>query len=154
MDAVLILNGPNLNRLGTREPELYGTTTLPELEESLRGWAKRNHLRVECFQSNAEHELVERIQLAEEQGYKGIIINPGGLTHTSVVLRDALLGVRLPFIEVHISNPLSRESFRRDSFLADVATGVILGLGVQGYELALIAMQARLTRTASPSPGD
>ena len=154
MDAILILNGPNLNRLGTREPEIYGTTTLSELEDNLRGWAKRNNLRVECFQSNAEHELVARIQVAGEQGYKGIIINPGGLAHTSVVLRDALLGVGLPFIEVHISNPLSRESFRHDSFLADVAAGVILGLGVQGYELALVALQTRLTRAATAtSPG-
>ena len=140
MKTILVLNGPNLNQLGTREPEVYGSTTLPQLEARLKSWAERNNLGVECFQSNAEHALVEHIQSARTRGCAGIVINPGGLTHTSVVLRDALLGTALPFIEVHISNPLARESFRHHSCLSDVAAGVILGLGIQGYELALAAM--------------
>lgn len=136
----MIINGPNLNQLGTREPEVYGRTTLSELEERLKHWTRKNNMRIECAQSNAEHELVESIQTAGTRGYGGIVINPGGLTHTSVVLRDALLGAALPFIEVHISNPLAREPFRHRSHLSDIAAGVILGLGIQGYELALAAM--------------
>lgn len=147
MKAILIINGPNLNQLGSREPEVYGRTTLIELEKRLKNWARQNNVRLECLQSNAEHELVEYIQTAGARGYGGIVINPGGLTHTSVVLRDALLGAALPFIEVHISNPLARESFRRRSHLSDIAAGVILGLGIQGYELALAAMGTLLDGT-------
>lgn len=138
MASILVLHGPNLNLLGQREPEVYGTTTLAEVNEDLAKAAAGLGHKLEAWQSNAEHELIERIHQARGN-VDLVIINPGGLTHTSVALRDALLGVAIPFIEVHISNVFSREEFRRHSYLSDVAVGVISGLGAQGYGLALQA---------------
>lgn len=139
MIKVLVLNGPNLNLLGTREPERYGTETLQTLLQRLTQQAKAAGVELEAFQSNAEHELIERIHQAGRQGIAYIIINPAALTHTSIALRDALLGVGIPFIEVHITNVHAREAFRRHSYLSDIAAGVISGLGPLGYELALYA---------------
>ena len=142
---ILLLNGPNLNLLGRREPDRYGTSTLAEIESRLQALAAPSGAVLETFQSNAEHELVERIQRAAGDGTRFILINPGAFTHTSIALRDALLAVDIPFIEVHLSNIFARESFRHHSYLSDVAAGVICGLGPQGYELAL---QAALERAA------
>lgn len=139
MTKILVLNGPNLNLLGTREPGRYGTETLQTIVQRLMDQAKAAAIRLEVFQSNAEHELIERIHRAAQQGVAYIIINPGALTHTSIALRDALLGVEIPFIEIHITNVHARESFRRHSYLSDIAAGVISGLGPLGYELALYA---------------
>ena len=138
MPTILVLNGPNLNLLGTREPEQYGTDTLADINERLIAIGQKQGCKVETLQSNAEVELVERIHQAIGNT-DFIIINPAALTHTSVALRDALLGVEIPFIEVHLSNIYSRETFRHKSFLSDVAVGVISGLGAQSYELALNA---------------
>jgi 3-dehydroquinate dehydratase-2 len=138
MPTILVLNGPNLNLLGTREPEQYGTDTLADINERLIAIGQKQGCKVETLQSNAEVELVERIHQALGNT-DFIIINPAALTHTSVALRDALLGVEIPFIEVHLSNIYSSESFRHKSFLSDVAVGVISGLGAQSYELALNA---------------
>jgi 3-dehydroquinate dehydratase-2 len=136
---LLVVNGPNLNLLGSREPEVYGRTTLVQIEESLAAEAKRLGHALACTQSNAEHELIERIHQARAEGVEFIIINPGAFTHTSIALRDALLAVAIPFIEVHISNVFAREPFRRQSYLSDAAVGVISGLGVHGYTLAVQA---------------
>ncbi len=144
MAGVLVLSGPNLNLLGSREPEIYGTETLEQIHHRLGELAAGSGLRLECFQSNAEHELIERIHGAAQQGWEAAILNPGAFTHTSIALRDALLGTGLPFIEVHLSNPYAREPFRRHSYLSDVARGVIYGLGAYGYELALMALQRDL----------
>ena len=135
----LVLNGPNLNLLGERETEVYGTTTLAEIDTRLNNLATTQGNELTCFQSNAEHELVDKIQAVPDLGVQFILINPGALTHTSVSLRDALLGVGVPFIEVHLSNVYSRESFRQHSYLSDVALGVITGFGSQGYSFALHA---------------
>jgi 3-dehydroquinate dehydratase-2 len=142
MARILVLNGPNLNLLGLREPSLYGQETLDTIEQRLLEQAGGH--QIECFQSNAEHELVDRIHQAAADRVAFILINPAALTHTSVALRDALLGVAIPFIEVHLSNVFARESFRHHSYLSDVAVGVISGLGAQGYELALAAAKQRL----------
>lgn len=144
MAKILVLNGPNLNLLGTREPEIYGSTTLADIEARLQSQAQAGGHQLECFQSNAEHELVERVHQAGRDGVAFVLINPAAFTHTSVALRDALAGVALPFIEVHLSNVHSREPFRRHSYLSDLAKGVICGLGAQGYELALQAALAQL----------
>jgi 3-dehydroquinate dehydratase-2 len=144
MATVLVLNGPNLNLLGTREPEVYGSTTLDQIIQMLDTEAKSRGHRLEHYQSNAEHELINRIHLARDQGVAYIIINPGALTHTSIAIRDALLGVAIPFIEVHLSNVFARESFRQHSYLSDVATGVISGLGASGYLYALLAIHQRI----------
>jgi 3-dehydroquinate dehydratase-2 len=138
MPTILVLNGPNLNLLGTREPEQYGTDTLADINERLVAIGQQHDCQIETLQSNAEAELVERIHQALGNT-DFIIINPAALTHTSVALRDALLGVEIPFIEVHLSNIYSRETFRHKSFLSDVAVGVISGLGAKSYELALSA---------------
>ncbi|MDO5687016.1 MAG: type II 3-dehydroquinate dehydratase [Neisseria sp.] len=135
--AVLILNGPNLNLLGTREPQVYGTTTLAQIEDALRTQADALQLKADFLQSNAEHVLIERIHAARTDGTQFIIINPGAFTHTSVALRDALAGVGIPFIEVHLSNVHAREPFRRHSYLSDIACGVMAGLGAAGYGYAL-----------------
>jgi 3-dehydroquinate dehydratase-2 len=135
--SILILNGPNLNLLGTREPQVYGSTSLPMIEAELVKIGADAGAKVDCFQSNHEGVLIDRIQAARLDGTTFIVINPGGLTHTSVALRDALAGVALPFIELHISNVHSREAFRHHSFLSEIAVGVICGLGVNGYRLAL-----------------
>lgn len=134
---VLILHGPNLNLLGAREPEVYGNVTLGDINRNLEKLAENNGVKIDFFQSNAEFALIDRIQLTMTDGTDFIIINPAAYTHTSVALRDALAAVKVPFIEVHISNVYSRESFRRHSYFSDLAIGVISGLGVKGYELAL-----------------
>jgi len=139
MSHILILNGPNLNLLGSREPEHYGATTLDEIIEGVRKQAESAGIQLSDFQSNAEHELVGQVQDAPSKGFDFIIINPAALTHTSVGLRDALSAVGIPFIEVHLSNIHAREAFRKESFFSDIAVGVILGLGPVGYELALTA---------------
>jgi 3-dehydroquinate dehydratase-2 len=139
MSSILILNGPNLNLLGSREPEHYGVATLEEILAGLRKSAESAGVKLADFQSNAEHELVGAIQEASAQGVDFIIINPAALTHTSVGIRDALQAVGIPFIEIHLSNIHAREAFRKESFLSDIAVGVISGLGPIGYELALQA---------------
>ena len=136
---VLVIQGPNLNLLGSREPQVYGHTTLADIHQRLADHAKTAAIELDTFQSNHEGELIDRIQKAKSDGVDFIIINPGGFTHTSVALRDALAGVAIPFIEVHLSNIHQREEFRKHSYLADVAKGVICGLGPIGYELALQA---------------
>jgi 3-dehydroquinate dehydratase-2 len=146
MPIILVLHGPNLNLLGKREPEVYGTTTLAEINESLQAEAKNAGHKLTCKQSNAEHELVDHIHAAKEEGVDFIIINPGAFTHTSIALRDAFLGVQIPFIEVHLSNVFARESFRQQSYLSDVAIGVISGLGAQGYSFALQAIDNQLNK--------
>ena len=139
MASILVLNGPNLNLLGTREPEVYGDTTLDDIVRELEDKAQAMGHDLHHLQSNAEHTLVERIHATGGDGTRFIIINPGAYTHTSIALRDALLGVGVPFIEVHLSNVFAREEFRKHSFLSDIAVGVISGLGVTGYSLALLA---------------
>ncbi len=148
MTKVLLLNGPNLNLLGTREPSLYGATTLADVEQRLTALAEARGASLETFQSNAEHELVERIQRLARDPVDFVIINPGAFTHTSVALRDALLAVAVPFIEVHLSNVNAREPFRRHSYFSDVAVGSIVGLGAAGYELALTAALDRIAAAA------
>ena len=137
MATFLLLNGPNLNLLGTREPEVYGDVTLEEIQNKLEEMCKKSGTDLVSFESNAEHELVDRIQEAQSEGIKCIIFNPGAFTHSSIALRDALNGTGQKFIEVHISNIYGREDFRQKSFLSDIADGVISGLGTKGYELAL-----------------
>lgn len=144
MAAILVLNGPNLNLLGRREPELYGSLTLDEINRTLETAAQTLGHDLCFLQTNAEHELVDRIHAAREDGTAFIIINPGAYTHTSVALRDALLGIAIPFIEVHLSNVFAREEFRRHSYLSDIAVGVISGLGPKGYSLALQAADEHL----------
>lgn len=144
MADVLVLHGPNLNLLGTREPEQYGITTLAEIDRRLAERAAAAGRSLASFQSNAEHELIDRIHQAGAEDTGFILFNPGAFTHTSIALRDALLATAIPFIEVHLSNVRAREPFRHGSYLADIALGVIGGLGPQGYELALEAALARL----------
>jgi 3-dehydroquinate dehydratase-2 len=144
MAKLLLLNGPNLNLLGSREPAIYGATTLTDIETRLKELANQAGHELDCLQSNAEHDLVNRVQQAQQEGVAFIIINPAAFTHTSVALRDALAGVAIPFIELHLSNVHAREEFRRDSYFSDLAVGVITGLGAQGYELALQAAIARV----------
>lgn len=142
MSTFLLLNGPNLNLLGTREPEIYGEISLDEISKKISDLADEGGHNLLSFQSNAEHELVERIHKAGKEDIKCIIFNPGAFTHSSIALRDALAGTKIPFIEVHISNIYSREDFRQKSFLSEIAVGVISGLGIEGYELALkVAME-------------
>ena len=147
MARILLLNGPNLNLLGSREPQIYGSTTLQSIETKLAELARTRSHDLVAFQSNAEHELVAAIHGAKREGVAFVIINPAAYTHTSIALRDAFLGVALPFIEVHLSNVFAREAFRHQSFLSDIAVGCIVGLGPIGYELALDAACARLTNT-------
>ena len=144
MAKLLLLNGPNLNLLGTREPEIYGATTLADIENRLTELATEAGHELACLQSNAEHDLVDRVQQAQREGVAFIIVNPAAFTHTSVALRDAIAGVDIPFIELHLSNVHAREEFRRESYFSDLAVGVITGLGAQGYELALQAAIARV----------
>lgn len=144
MASILVLNGPNLNLLGEREPDHYGHQTLSDINKHLVKLAKARGHELVCFQSNAEHELVNQIQDAKTRGCQFIIINPAAYTHTSVALRDALAAVAIPFIEVHLSNIHDREDFRSHSYFSDIATGVISGLGAIGYELALQAAMQRL----------
>jgi 3-dehydroquinate dehydratase-2 len=134
---LLLVNGPNLNMLGTREPEVYGSTTLADIEQAAAAQAAAAGAVLASFQSNHEGALIDRIQQARQEGVDAIVINPGGLTHTSVALRDALAAVDIPFVEVHISNIHKREAFRHHSYLSGIAVGVICGLGVEGYRAAI-----------------
>ncbi|BDT74552.1 type II 3-dehydroquinate dehydratase [Polynucleobacter sp. KF022] len=144
--SILVIQGPNLNLLGTREPDVYGKTTLEDIHQKLGELAKAQSVDLETYQSNHEGELIDRIQKAKVDGVDFIIINPGAFTHTSVALRDVLAGVAIPFIEIHLSNIHQREEFRKHSYLSDIATGVICGLGAIGYELALQAAITRLKK--------
>ena len=144
MARLLLLNGPNLNLLGTREPEIYGSETLDDIASKLSQLiAKQNH-QMSHYQSNIEGELVNRIHLAAQENTDFILINPAAYTHTSIAIRDALLGTKIPFIEIHLSNVHQRESFRQHSYFSDIAVGTIVGLGAQGYELALQAALRQL----------
>ena len=147
MARILLLNGPNLNLLGSREPAVYGTATLQDIETKLKGLSVAQGHELIASQSNAEHELIGKIQTTKRDGVAFVIINPGAFTHTSIALRDAFLSVGVPFIEIHLSNVFAREAFRHHSYLSDIAVGCIYGLGPIGYELALQAAIARLTKT-------
>jgi 3-dehydroquinate dehydratase-2 len=144
MASLLLINGPNLNMLGTREPGVYGKTGLADIESTLSNLANDRGHELQCFQSNAEHEIVDRLQQANTDGVVFIIINPGAFTHTSIAIRDALLAVNISFIEVHLSNTFAREEFRHKSYFSDIAEGCIVGLGAYGYELALRAAVRQL----------
>jgi len=145
MANLLLINGPNLNLLGVREPQHYGSTGLDAIVEGLQQQAQQRGHQLQHLQSNAEHELVERVHRAMEEGVEYILINPAAFTHTSVALRDALAATRIPFIEVHLSNIHAREAFRHHSYFSDLAVGIIAGLGAKGYELALVAAMDKLT---------
>src|ERR1700742_2359043 len=149
MARVLLLNGPNLNLLGSREPGIYGAETLDSIEKRAAEVARETGHELSAFQSNAEHELIERIHRAPADGIAFLVFNPGAFTHTSVALRDAIAAVRLPFIEVHLSNTHAREPFRKHSYFSDIAVGVISGLGAFGYELAMRAAIRQLARSSS-----
>ncbi len=144
MARILLLNGPNLNLLGTREPEVYGAESLTEIEAALTEQARARGHALECIQSNAEHVLIEQVQAAPAAGFAFLLLNPGALTHTSIALRDALLAVAIPFVEIHLSNVFAREPFRHRSYLSDIATGCIVGFGALSYELALQAACRRI----------
>ncbi len=143
---IQVVNGPNLNLLGRREPGIYGGITLEDICLGLADIAKELNVEIEFYQSNIEGDLVTTIQKSNEKAIDGILINPGAYTHTSIAIRDALLAVRVPFVEVHISNTFSRESFRHQSYLSDVAAGVVVGFGPQGYELALLGLIGHIKR--------
>jgi 3-dehydroquinate dehydratase II len=144
MAQILVLHGPNLNLLGSREPEIYGHDTLADIDQRLADQARAAGHELQCQQSNAEHELIAHVHQARADGVDFMLFNPGAFTHTSIALRDAVLAVAIPFIEVHLSNVHAREAFRQQSYLSDVAVGVITGLGAHGYELALQAALARV----------
>ena len=146
MPDILVINGPNLNLLGTREPEHYGSVTLDDIDKKLKLQATEQGFSLECIQSNSEVALIEKIHQTKDNGVRFILINPAAFTHTSVALRDALSGVGIPFIEIHLSNVHAREAFREHSYFSDIAVGVISGLGATGYELALQAALQQLTR--------
>ena len=139
MSDFLLINGPNLNLLGTREPEVYGADQLTDIEARCVESAKALGHSLACFQSNAEHELIDRVQQAASDGVGFIILNPGGFTHTSIALRDAFLAVQIPFIEIHLSNTFAREDFRHNSYFSDIASSCLFGFGAYGYELAVQA---------------
>ncbi|HEY0748207.1 MAG TPA: type II 3-dehydroquinate dehydratase [Steroidobacteraceae bacterium] len=147
MPKILLLNGPNLNLLGSREPAIYGSATLQDIEKNLKKLASAQGHDLIAVQSNAEHELIDRVQATKRDAIGFVIINPGAFTHTSIALRDAFLSVGTPFIEIHLSNVFAREAFRHRSYLSDIAVGCIYGLGPIGYELALQAAIARLVKT-------
>ena len=146
MAKLLLLNGPNLNLLGSREPQLYGATSLKDIEQQLQDNARQAGHELSCFQSNAEHELVDQIQAAKKDNVDFIIINPAAFTHTSVAIRDAISAVDIPFIEIHLSNIFAREDFRQKSYFSDLAVGIISGLGAEGYKLALQAAITFITK--------
>jgi 3-dehydroquinate dehydratase-2 len=148
---ILVLHGPNLNLLGEREPAVYGSTTLAQIDAGLTGRAQAGGHALQCFQSNAEHALVERVQAARRDGTDYLLLNPAAFTHTSVALRDAVAAAGIPFIEVHLSNPHAREPFRRQSYFSDLATAVIAGFGADGYLYALEAALSRLAPQAEPA---
>lgn len=145
MANLLLLNGPNLNLLGTREPGVYGSATLESIEARMAELAGEMGHALAAFQSNAEHDIVERVQQAGTDGVDFILLNPGAFTHTSVAIRDALLAVDIPFIEIHLSNVFAREDFRHSSYFSDIAAGCIFGLGAYGYEIALQAASRQLS---------
>jgi len=145
LHQILVLNGPNLNLLGSRQPDLYSTMSLAEINDKLISQALKQDIKLSCKQTNAEHELINMIHSAKTDNIAALILNAAALTHTSIALRDALLAVQIPFIEVHISNTYAREPFRKQSYLSDIAAGVIVGLGPFGYELALTAVINLLT---------
>jgi 3-dehydroquinate dehydratase-2 len=144
MARLLLINGPNLRLLGQREPEVYGHTTLKEIEGLLMRLAEERNHELLCYQNDAEHELLNRIHKAREEDIELILFNPAAFTHTSIVLRDALLAVGIPFIEIHLSNVAAREEFRQQSFFSDIAIGTVAGFGVTSYELALLAAERHL----------
>ncbi len=146
MPDLLVINGPNLNLLGTREPQYYGSETLEDINTKLELLASQQGFTLECVQSNSEVELIEKIHQAHNNNVRFILMNPAAFTHTSVALRDALSGVGIPFIEIHLSNVHAREAFRKHSYFSDIAVGVISGLGATGYELALQAALQQLTK--------
>lgn len=146
MATLLLINGPNLNLLGSREPEVYGRTDLKTIEQTLAARADELGHRLTAFQSNAEHEIVGRVQQAKADGVDFILLNPGAFAHTSIAIRDALLAVSIPFIEIHLSNTFAREPFRHKSYLSDIAAGCLFGLGAHAYELALQAASRQLDR--------
>ena len=151
MSDILLINGPNLNLLGSREPDRYGSESLETITGRLRVDAERAGASFSCVQSNAEHELIEVIHGAPAADTRFIIINPAAFTHTSIALRDALLGVAIPFIEVHISNPHAREAYRQHSYLSDIAEGVICGLGSFGYDCALAGALKQISSKLKPA---
>jgi 3-dehydroquinate dehydratase-2 len=146
MARLLLLNGPNLGQLGRREPGIYGTTTLADIETTLQTQASAAGHELDAFQSDAESELIQRIHAARDQGIAVILFNPAAFTHTSVALRDALLAAQIPFVELHLSNVAARETFRHHSYFADIALGTIAGFGVTSYELALTAALRHLQK--------
>lgn len=150
MANLLLINGPNLNLLGRREPAVYGSTNLADVERRLTDLATGRGHSLSCFQSNAEHEIVDRIQQAAADNTRFILLNPGAFTHTSVAIRDALLAISVPFIEIHLSNVFAREEFRHNSYFSDIAAGCIFGLGAYGYELALQAACQQLEDNGEP----
>ena len=139
MAAFLLINGPNLNLLGSREPEVYGAMRLEDIEARAQALASELGHTLECYQSNAEHELIDRVQQAATDGVSFIVFNPGAFTHTSIAIRDAFLAVEIPFIEIHLSNTFAREEFRHNSYFSDIAQSCLFGFGAYGYELALHA---------------
>lgn len=145
MARLLLINGPNLNLLGTREPGLYGNSNLADVENRLTALAKDLGHDLDCFQSNAEHEIVDRVQLAATERVDFVLLNPGAFTHTSIAIRDAFLAVSIPFIEIHLSNVFAREDFRHSSYFSDIAKGCIFGLGAYGYDIALQAASSLLS---------
>ena len=146
MSSILLLNGPNLNLLGEREPDIYGDFSLEDIEKTIEKLGKENNIDAECFQSNAEHELVDKIHDAKSNGVKIILFNPGAFTHSSISLRDAILGVNIPLIEIHLSNIYGREEFREKSYFSDIALGVVSGFGKQSYLMAFQAAKNYLLR--------
>jgi 3-dehydroquinate dehydratase-2 len=147
MSDLLLINGPNLNLLGSREPDVYGATRLEDIEQRCTELALAHGHKLTCFQSNAEHELIDRVQQASRDGVDFIILNPGAFTHTSVALRDALLAVQIPFIEIHLSNTFAREEFRHHSYFSDIANSCLFGFGAYGYELAVQAASRHVAGT-------
>ena len=152
MAKILMVNGPNLNLLGLREPEIYGHTTLSEIEAGLSHMADEASIQFDSFQSNGEGELIDRIQMAHKEGVTFLLVNLGGFTHTSVALRDAILAVDIPFIELHLSNPAERESYRQRSFFSDIAVGTISGFGQMSYQLAMVAAIACISESVVTEP--
>jgi|TARA_B100000767_G_C19664181_1_gene492352 3-dehydroquinate dehydratase-2 len=144
MANILLINGPNLNLLGTREPDVYGEMNLDKIESRLTELAEQHTHSLDCFQSNAEHEIVNKIQACQNSDTQFILINPGAFTHTSIAIRDALLAINVPFFEIHLSNVFSREDFRHKSYFSDIAAGCLIGLGPYGYELALNAAMKKI----------
>ena len=148
MAKLLLLNGPNLNLLGSREPEVYGATRLDDIEANCIDVATELGHELECFQSNAEHELIDRVQRAAKDRVDYIVFNPGAFTHTSIAIRDAFLAVQIPFIEIHLSNTFAREEFRQNSYFSDIAQSCLFGFGAYGYELALYGASRQLADAA------